>query len=522
MGMDYGISQEADNAASNTLPKTRTPSAPVYQGGSTYIPSMGMSIGPDLGGAVAGDQARQEYMLNQNKDARAEEDLSLRKDYVDIAREDLGIRKEDLSMKKEKFSWDRSAHDKEEQIQKGMADAAQVGGYSGVVDYLKDVDPERAIQFHSNKIKLDDQILNNDVLQSTAQNDKSKAMFESYGILGKMGTALLNAPEDQRDAMFKTMDPMLEKVLGPNRPKTLAEAVPTFMLGIGQATPENMLFASNKSSVLNETDIGKNEMAQNELIKKGATTENSQVLRDLQAHRKALQDKDVQEGLQTFAAESQINEKNANAAEQVQKNTESFNKTLEKSSSDYSKALDSYVQVKGHIEALKKDPTNSYSQSVVSRMFVKSINTGAMSIADESLQDGATGIDGLNKKLQNMIGNEGFKVQLTTKEQAALDHAWEVSMKSKYDRQKSIEEQYLKSANQYSNVNKQALRIPSKQYEQITQNYTDSDTLGKYGFSKVPDQYKAQLADALRQAGNNPKKLEYIKAQAAKILGGGQ
>lgn len=508
MTIDYGIK--------------RSPKAPVFNTAGAG------GIGPDLEGAVKGDMLRQQYMLNQNQDARAEEtlgiakeELGIRKDYLKIAQQELGLKFDDQSMKREEFGWKRQDRDRQQNLLNGMSQAASEGGYEGVIDFLKIANPEEAIKMHAEKLKLDNAIMSNDVMKAVTPNLKNQALLESYGVIGKMGQAILNAPEKDRQNMFNTMQPMLQKVFGRESPKTLEEAAPYYMLAVAQNTPENILYASNKQSALLDTEVGKYTAAQQQLLKQGHTENNSQALRDVNKHLQALRDKDTQIGVQSFLAQTKMNDNVASRDERVQKNTESFNKTLESSSKDYLKAFDSYSQVKAHIESLKKDPSNSYSQSVLKRMFIKSVNSGAMSLGDEALGEALATIPGMQKKIQNMTtGKDGLKIELMPQEALALANAWEISMKGKYDRQKSIEQQYLKSADEYSNVDQQALRLPSIQYDGFLKGYDDNSVLNKYGFTGVPESAKADLVSALKTYKDNPQGLEYVKGQYQKLIQG--
>jgi alanyl-tRNA synthetase len=185
------------------------------------------------------------------------------------------------------------------------------------------------------------------------------------------------------------------------------------------------------------------------------------------------------------------------------------------------KALDSYSQVKAHIENLKTDPKNSYSQSVMQRMFVKSVNSGAMSIADEALGDNASGIPGLQKKLANMMSDT--KVRLSDQETAALARSWEASMQGKLQRQLAVESKYAESGKNYPNIQQDAVRYPSKDYYKFIDTFK-SNNENSAVVSKLPKEMQAQAQDALEKAGSDHVKREQVmqKIQGFLQKAGGQ
>lgn len=267
----------------------------------TFVPGVGV-LGVDIGGFAKGDILAQEFRLNEHKDARAEESLGIKKaelgvavDYLKIAQEDLGIRLDTHAMDREKFSWEKDDRQKAAYIQDGMQQAAQQGGYSGVIDFLKVADPKQAIAFHAEKLKLDRAIMKTDVMKALGPNEIGKAKLESYGILGKMFQGVLNAPAADRQNMLDTMQPMLKQVLGDGAPKTLQEALPIGMLAVAQATPENQIFESQKMTSLSDTEIGKTSVALMDLTSKGYTAANNQTVKDLTEHLKTLRVKDQAE-----------------------------------------------------------------------------------------------------------------------------------------------------------------------------------------------------------------------------------
>lgn len=301
-----GLAKDANTLSQQKFGVSRPGYIPVNNTKPTYVPGVGM-MGPDLGGAVAGDQARQQATLRQNEDSRQEEQLGMNKvelgqkqDYLNIAIQDLGLRKEDLNLKKlatgmelSKFSWAKEDRDKSQDIMKNMAAAGQAGGFSAVVDYLKGADPEKAVMFQTAKLKMDAAIMGNQVMQAQVPNELGKAMTESYGVIGKMGKAILDAPPESRNEMFKSMKPIMNTMFGDKAPETLEQFTPMALMAVAQATPENILYDKNKMGALMETDIGKTSVALQELAKQGKTPENDQTAADLAGRLAGIRAKDA-------------------------------------------------------------------------------------------------------------------------------------------------------------------------------------------------------------------------------------
>ncbi len=148
-------------------------------------------------------------------------------------------------------SFTRQAFTKEQQISMGMQQAAAQGGYGGVVDYLNTADPERSLKIQQTKTDLDTSMLKADSLATMTDLQKKDALFQGYGLLGKMGATLLSSPADQRSSLYQTMLPMV-KAINPDAPDTLnQQATNMFLLGAGQASPDNALWSA-KQDVLSQ------------------------------------------------------------------------------------------------------------------------------------------------------------------------------------------------------------------------------------------------------------------------------
>lgn len=161
-----------------------------------------------------------------------------------------------VDMGQERLSYDRTDREKKRAIDDGMMQAAQIGGFSGVVDYLKTVDPDRALVFNTAKQEMDQKMIQTDLMRALAPVEQAKAMAEGYGVLGKMGKALLDAPPADRQNMYQHMQPIMRAVLGNNIPASVEQAAPLFMLGAAQATPADALFKSKQTSLEMKSKVG--------------------------------------------------------------------------------------------------------------------------------------------------------------------------------------------------------------------------------------------------------------------------
>lgn len=201
-------------------------------------------------GWMQGTRAKIEDTLAANKDNREQ-------GYLDLAG-NLDKREErKLAMGEEAFDWKRTDHSRQTAIQIGMQQAAQENGYEGVIDYLKTADPDRAIEYTNKKLSLDQKMLQTDTMKALAPAQQANALIEGYGVMGRMGQAILNAPAGDRSAMYEHMKPILGAVMGQdNVPGSLEEAKSTLLLGAGQFNPNSQLFQANNQLLGIKTDLG--------------------------------------------------------------------------------------------------------------------------------------------------------------------------------------------------------------------------------------------------------------------------
>jgi len=487
----------------------------------TFVAGVGM-LGPDLGGYVAGDQAAQEYKLNENKDARAEEELGIqkeefgvRKDYLKIAQEELGIHKAELSMRQEEFGWKREDRLKGQVIEAGMQDAASTGGYSGVIDYLKKVDPTKAIAFHAEKLKLDTAIASTDVFQAVAKNEKDKAYLESYGILGKMFSAVNNAKPEDRQNLFNTMQPMLQKVLGAGAPKTLEEALPIGMLAVSQATPENQLFKSNGTIASTNSSVGKLDADINAKLKAGATPETDAGLKDMMAARDIYSVRQQKALLDKTNVELQMQQTKQQTATTLMNNTRNINKDITTASKDYIGYMDQYTALQGGFNDLDKNPNNPSAQGTVSTIMASMVQKGVLT--DPDFQRIAYSDAGMKKILEKGIKpwlNDEI-VLLSPDEINNLKSVFTEVTKQKYGRQKIIEGQFQETIDGNGDIiKKDEIRMPSKQFEMLQQQDKYDRIIKQHGLDKYPKDVQMKAAYAIDQNGNDPQAvLKYLQSQ---------
>lgn len=168
---------------------------------------------------------------------------------IDLANRGMGIKEEQQAML-------RTTNEQDRAISDGMANAAQGGGFAGVIDYLTGVDPAKAMQFSMMKDKMDQSMMQTSVFKAALPNEFAKIKAEGYGILGKMGAGIMMAPPNEREAMYKSILPMVKTIV-PDAPDNVIAAAPMFLLAASQATPENQLFRAGMEKQGMQTELGK-------------------------------------------------------------------------------------------------------------------------------------------------------------------------------------------------------------------------------------------------------------------------
>ena len=166
------------------------------------------------------------------------------------------------------------------QLRNGMQQAMGVGGFNGVIDYLKVADPVKAMAFQNAKDDMDQSMMKTDVMRAQTPVDIAKAMVEGYGVIGKMGSAILQSPDADRSALYQQIKPILQTVLGkdgtPDQWGT--DAAHTLLLGAAQASPSNDIYALQKQSGLSDDTSNKLYHDIQVLQSQGATTDNNPLM----------------------------------------------------------------------------------------------------------------------------------------------------------------------------------------------------------------------------------------------------
>lgn len=443
---------------------------------STFVPGLGM-LGPDSEGYMKGALAKQKFMSNANQDARDEEQLGIAKeklemdrDYLKIAQEDLGIRYADLKLRQNadtregtKFDLELMDKQKEMETEEGMEAAAQQGGYEGVIEYLKTADPEKAIMFHAGKLKLDAAIMSNETMSALLPVEKSKALLESYGIIGKIGQGILNAKPQDRQNMWDAIAPMRKQLFGDNGPQNLEEALPVFMLGVAQATPESQAFGLGKQSEALNSELGKTAVALSELSKAGKTLENDQLAHDLSEKYKALQTKDQM--ILAKASEFELTKKSSEVqmaktkkeADLKQLNLDNtlsdrYEKESKKTRDFMEQRNNFYAAYKNYQDAkLTKDPKLTAAAQTAMNRTVGIMFNPAGAFADSDAVAFAAGDNILNQYLKDAksLYSETGIVKANDKEVESLKTLLDSLTESRIPRQKEINDKYKSQLEQF-------------------------------------------------------------------------
>lgn len=185
-------------------------------------------------------------------------------------------------------TWNRQEITKQQQISAGMQQAAKIGGYEGVVQFLQTADPDRAIKIQSAKTSLDSQMLGNQHLAMLNDTQKQAALVSGYGIIGKMGATLLTAPPEERNNMYQRMLPMIQAVV-PDAPKELNDdASNMLMLAQAQANPQSILLSTQRQANMANSDVAKLNQDISNAQARGETPDTSPALAALLAKQSQI------------------------------------------------------------------------------------------------------------------------------------------------------------------------------------------------------------------------------------------
>ena len=423
-------------------------------------------------GYLKGKMMLQEMSLKERKDAREDKYLGLATrvadakikndgEYLKIAQADLGIRKtesafnmlirtDDQMMKREEFSWKREERAKKLAIESGLSEAVRGGGYTKGIDFLKAVAPALAIEFHASKLKLDDMIMKNNVMRAQAPLDVNRAMFESYGLLAKMGEGILRAPPKEQQSMYKQIFPMIQRVVPDAPSKYNKEAQSMFLLARTQGMPENILFESRKQSALAETKIGKTYLALEELEQ--ANQVDSPAYQDLQTQLRALRSADQKSTLIASKARINLVQKDVQKEKVKLQANMSLQKDIRTASKYNLERIDALSKIMPLMKVVDdngaNDPRSAYALGEIRNYLVKMSQGSRPTDLDYERAQAAGGFTSLSKRAKEWT--RGRKVALLPFEVEQVKHIMNAWMENTYSDQKLIENQYKDFSGNYT------------------------------------------------------------------------
>jgi len=493
-----------------------------------WYPGIGL-LGPDLEGAVRGTQMQQDFQMKNAANARAEEDLGIRKenlgiqkDYLSIAQEDLGIRKEDLGIRKsdslmrqKAFGYKENEIMKQKMIDSGMQEASQAGGYSGVIDFLKGADPTRAIAFHADKLKLDAQMMTTDVMRATAPSKMLEAQVEGYGVLGKFGQAILSAPEEQQQAMYDHVLPMVRQV-NPDAPKNVKDATGMFMLASSQAMPSNQLFGSTLGGTKAQSNVAKLDADYQAGVKAGLSSNDPRQLA-LAANRDMYVEKAQISSFQKVAAEMKIQSTTLQNDTTRFNNTQKVQKEVDTASKDYNTYMDLSTRLKTQFDILTQDVNNPAAQGAVSRLMASMVQKGILT--DRDVSETVHSDAGWNAIMNNYgtPWSKGELVNLSPNEIKNLSTVFNSVDGALSNRQTALEKKYSEKIAGYGDViRKDQIIMPSSIYEQKGADKSLDRIIKTNGLENYSPEIQKQAAEAI-DSGVSPAlvKLRLSKQQQA-------
>lgn len=539
----YGVASLDEQAPQQTPELSREATAPIrvleappaWTGGTMDVEGVG-EIGPGPQ-AIQGTMERQKYGLNAATNARAEESLIMdkqknerEKDYLSIAQEDLGIRKQDLmirqddsGMRQEKFGWEREDRNRQESIRKGMMQASQEGGYTGVIEYLKQVDPVTAVKFHADKLLLDDSMMKNEVYQASIPAKKAQAMVEGYGVLSKMGAALLQAPENQREALYQNMLPMVKQV-NPDAPDKLdASATAMFMLTAAQGMDANQISSSALGLQKTNDAISKNVMALKQVEAKLRDNPNDPNLQsEYQARKADLESQQMKnENLEVANTQAHLNV--AYKQQQTEKvrldSTLKVKNDLFKASEDYIKLAESYRQAKPLLDIIDQNPNDANARIQLKQQVARMTEKGTMTDQDIMRLSSAAGYASWSKQLKGYL--TGQTEVLNNQEVVQLRDMISANMAEQNSAQRNKQDKYAKMIGEkYSTlIDYKSIPKPTDIYEdaQLAKGPADSSVGdgSSYKNGKAPTQ--RMIEEAMQDPQANKEFVEYFGVQPSSI-----
>ncbi len=417
-----------------------------------------------LANNVTGDEARKAALANVNIN-----DPGITMDWVKGFEMAMNRRESNsrLNMDTANFLGKQTDRFEQKDIMQGMRSAAEAGGFGGVMDYLSVIDPERALKMGQEKQALDQAMLKTDMMSAILAAEKGKAIAEGYGALGEMGAALLNAQPEDRSGMYQQMLPMV-KAINPDAPDSFDnKAAGMFMLAQAQATPENILFNSQKNSALYQTELGQAALAINEADKRGMA--GTQLYKDLVNKYNAVKAKD--DAAQLYASGAQLdvalkqarlNGTQALSPDKILSQNQTFAKNLASASKDAVEGLNNMKQIFPLLDVVKQEGANSpksaYAINQLRQYIIKSTQ-GSRPTDKDFEQAAATA--GINEISKNVIGwTRGYKQSLNPEEIRQAEVVMRTLGKRLYDQQLATEAQYKQMADSKFQIMENGNKVP--------------------------------------------------------------
>jgi hypothetical protein len=344
---------------------------------------LGMQAGL-IGGKFKGErmleaeaQKARQVAVQEGQLAVSQELVGIKKDYLKIAQADLGLRMDSHRMKREMHAWKKDDRETSLAKQQGIMEAATSGGYEGVIDYLKLVDPGQAIEIHAGKLKLESQMLQNDVLKSLAPAKKAEALLEGHQVLSRVGYAILNTPPEQQQGAYEFLLPMVKKI-NPAATGDLAKDSTMLLTSFALSMPENQIYGGNKQ----ERTLGQQQVALDAQIQAavngGANPQTDPQLKAMMLDRQRLKEEQEKQGLKNLSV------KNKQEMD-VQKRVDNYNNYLQKTSKDYMEFVTLSGKMDASLEAYHNNPNNQPARNVIGRTIARIAN-GAGVMTDKDVE----------------------------------------------------------------------------------------------------------------------------------------
>ncbi len=454
-----------------------------------------------LAGRFEGEMKLREMALKEKQVTGTldimQQKVDIQKDYLKIAQADLGIRISDQQMKQEMFSWKREDRMKLKKQQEGIMQAADAGGYAGVIEHLKATDPVKAIEFHSKKLELDAGIMKNEVYRGEAASKKREALFQGYQFMGKMGMAIMNAPPGEQNALYQRMLPMIKKV-NPDAPNNLVDAAPQMMLGFSLSHPASIHVQGQQDINKYNSELPKlqQDLANRTayLHKQGIDPKTDKVVQGLNAEINnkmgALRGAEEQVSL----AELKRQHQEVMTQTKIDDNTRKATNDLYAKSKGYSEFMNLHGSATAQIDLLKNDPTNAAAQGTLGRMIAGAVQNGVLTDKDVSETIYS---DSIVKRTFDKLkmAMDGKTQNLSKEEVSRLADSLQALYRRKHEEQLAREQQARMS---FSGREK-TLNINDIQYPSHTTTLREkrNKLISDYNMQNIDPREREQMLDAM-------------------------